>query len=520
MTRSIRKLLQSLTIEHLWALAVMVGVFAFVNTHPIRPHDFWWHMAIGRQIIQTGAIPTVDVYSLTQSGQPYLSYQAFWLADILLFLIYNLGGAILIVLAQTTLITVTYSLLLGLGWRLTHHLRAAAFGTLFAAVLGFDNWNVRPQTFTYLLGTLILVGIYEYRRTGKKAWMTVFPLAMLFWANIHGSFPIGLALLGLWLVDESFKALNMSDAKSLLQRFKPAAPAGAALALGGLACLFNPRGLGLLSYLSVMANNQVVQQYATEWAPSTFGSLAGSIFLVGLMGMAVVLAVSPKRPGLFQLLCFLVLGVLGLKYTRGIVWFGVGMAPVLSDHLAAILTRLGFRTPNSTPTPGMQRINTLFASLLLFLALLSLPWFKDYLPLSSQKAGLISSETPVEATQFLLANHLSGNLFHDMPFGSYLIWAAQPEYPVFVDSRLELYPLQIWNDYLTISSGSYSWEDLLRKYHFQTLMLSKQNQAGLIRELQNSDSWISVYEDANVVLYTQERVNSITGGVFISRRSR
>ncbi len=504
MMRPIHKLRQSLTIEHLWALAVIVGVFAFVNTHPIRPHDFWWHIAAGRQILQTGVIPKVDVYSLTQSGQPYLSYQTYWLAEILLFLIYNLGGAILVVLAQTFIITVTYALLLGLGWRQTHQLRAAAFGTLFAAVLGFDNWNVRPQTFTYLLGTLILVGIYEYRRTGRKAWMIVFPLAMLLWVNIHGSFPIGLALLGLWLIDEGILALSKGNSQPLLERFKPAVPAGTAFALGGLACLLNPRGLGVLSYLSVMANNPVVQQYATEWAPSTFETLAGSIFLISLMGTAVVLAVSPKRPGLYQLLCFLVLGMLGLKFTRGIVWFGIGMAPVMADHLAAILEKVGYRSAASPPAPGMQRINTLFASLLIFLAFLSLPWFKDYLPLSSQKAGLISSETPVAATEYLLANHLPGSLYHDMSFGSYLIWAAQPEYPVFVDSRLELYPVQIWNEYLTIASGSYPYKALLEKYHFQTLMLSKQNQAGLIRELQDSDSWTLVYEDANVLLYTRQ----------------
>ena len=39
-----------LRIEHLWALIVLAGIFIFVNTHPIRPHDFWWHIAIGKEI--------------------------------------------------------------------------------------------------------------------------------------------------------------------------------------------------------------------------------------------------------------------------------------------------------------------------------------------------------------------------------------------------------------------------------------------------------------------------------------
>ena len=75
------------TIEHLWGLIVLMGIFIFVNTHPIRPHDFWWHITIGREIVTTGSIPTSDVYSYTQTGQPYPSYQMFWLMETLLYVI-------------------------------------------------------------------------------------------------------------------------------------------------------------------------------------------------------------------------------------------------------------------------------------------------------------------------------------------------------------------------------------------------------------------------------------------------
>ncbi|MBN1261812.1 MAG: hypothetical protein JXB35_14135, partial [Anaerolineae bacterium] len=68
------KALRHLSIEHLWPLAVLVGIFVFVNTHPIRPHDFWWHAAVGREIVTTGQIPQIDTYSFTAPGAPYLSY--------------------------------------------------------------------------------------------------------------------------------------------------------------------------------------------------------------------------------------------------------------------------------------------------------------------------------------------------------------------------------------------------------------------------------------------------------------
>ncbi len=64
-------------VAYLWPLTVLLGVFAFLNTHPIRPHDFWWHMAVGREILTTGRIPTVDAFSFTAAGAPYPSYAAF-----------------------------------------------------------------------------------------------------------------------------------------------------------------------------------------------------------------------------------------------------------------------------------------------------------------------------------------------------------------------------------------------------------------------------------------------------------
>jgi hypothetical protein len=111
--------LSRLEIGHLWAMVIVMGVFAFVNTHPIRPHDFWWHMAIGREILSSGQIPTVDQYSYTMTGAPYSSYQAFWLAEIGLYALYRAGGAPLVVLAHSLFITTAYGLVLWICRRLS-----------------------------------------------------------------------------------------------------------------------------------------------------------------------------------------------------------------------------------------------------------------------------------------------------------------------------------------------------------------------------------------------------------------
>ena len=135
--------------------------------------------------------------------------------------------------------------------------------------------------------------------------------------------------------------------------------------------------------------------------------------------------------------------------------------------------------------------------------LLALPWFKHLLPLPATKAGLISRETPTAATEVLLRERPPGPIFNEPSFGSYLIWAAQPEYPVFVDTRLELYPPEVWRDYLEISAGREGWEAKLARYGVKTLMLSPTAQPALLAAVRDSPDWHLLYEDAAAAIFVR-----------------
>jgi len=136
-----------------------------------------------------------------------------------------------------------------------------------------------------------------------------------------------------------------------------------------------------------------------------------------------------------------------------------------------------------------------FLGMLGVMAAASLPWWKGMWPLPPAKAGLISAETPVAATAFLLRERPPGPLFHALSFGSYLIWAAQPDYPVFVDPRLELYPMALWEDYLAISGAAPDWEARLARYNVRLLMLSPTEQPALIAAVARSPRWERIYRD-------------------------
>ncbi len=492
-----------LTIEHLWGLVALVGIFVFVNTHPIRPHDFWWHITIGREILTSGKIPTTDIYSYTANGQPYPSYQTYWLMETLLYGIYNFGGAALVIFIHSLMITTAYGIIFWICKQTSKSWRIAAFGVLFAAALGLNDWNVRPQGVTFLLASSFLLAIYMYKKTSQGGWLVIFPLGMLVWVNSHGTFLIGLVLVGIWLGQQLWDAIKQKvtgehpDVKKLI--FVP----GIIFGITTITCLINPRGVGIIDYLRTLTSNNAVQNLVTEWAPPTFNSLMGTFFLIGLMVCAVVLAVSPQRPNFFQVITFLVFGILGLKTSRGIVWFGLVMAPILAEHIGSIVDQLRKPIQQNKTTQGSRILNVIFFLVVIAMGLISLPWFKNALPFPQAKAGLISAETPIQATQFLLEQHPPGQAFNAISFGSYLIWAAYPQYQVFVDSRIELFPEKVWMDYLKISNATSDWGLMLREYGVNTLMLSPMEQPNLIQAVEESGEWNLLYEDNSATIFTR-----------------
>jgi hypothetical protein len=493
-----------LSIEHLWGLAALVGIFMFVNTHPIRPHDFWWHIAIGREILATGKIPIVDIYSYTAGGQVYPSYQMYWLMEVLLYSIYKFGGPAFVIFIYSLVISSAYFVIFWICKLTSKSWRIAAFSVLFAAALGINDWNVRPQGITFLLASLYLLAIYEYQESRQLGWLVVFPLGMVVWVNSHGTFLIGLVLMTIWFgqviwdVIKSRSTKKQTDAKTLL--LVPSITFGITI----LTCLINPQGLGIVNYLKTLTSNNMVQNLVTEWAPPTFNSLMGVIFLLSLMGIVIVLAISPKRPNFFQMATFLIFGLLGLRTSRGSVWFGLVMAPILAEHISYIVKGLQKENRQPTRSEGSRLLNIIFSVVLIIMGVIALPWFKSLLPFPQAKAGLISTETPVQATQVLLEKNPLGNVFNAISFGSYLIWAASPQYQVFVDSRIELFSEKIWMDYLNISNANNDWEARLRDYGVNTLMLSPAEQPALVHAAQESGKWNLLYKDNSTFLFERK----------------
>jgi hypothetical protein len=518
--RGLGERLRRLSLDDVWVFAAVALIALRALLTAIPPHDFWWHMATGRLIAATGSVPTVDGFSYTRAGEPFFNQS--WLAQLLMYGLHELGGIALLVAFQALLLAGAYGLLLRLCLRRTGAVRLSA-GFIMAATMpaSFDNWIVRPQTYALPLFVGFLYVLDRWRTdagaTGRdglagrwrRTGLWLLPVLGALWVNLHGSFVLGGALVALTFAGETVErwwqarrgeaawaSRPVGQAEDVLERAEPARrqPLADLLLAGvlvGASWLLNPSGLAVLGYVRGLLGSSAVTRLVTEWAPPTIRDPNSLIFFLFITLGIAILAYSRRRPALSDMLLAGAFMWLGLSAVRNNIWFTAAATPLLVAQLASL------RDPahEARPFQGLPALNTAVIGIFALLLALALPWVKPALDLPPQLGALIDVETPVAGVERLRADpQRPARLFHALGYGSYLIWAA-PEQKVWVDPRIELYPLEQWRDYQRLSAGEGA-ADLLDEYRVDGLLLSREEQAGLVEYARaRPQEWELRYED-------------------------
>ena len=465
--------------DFLWLSLALLCLLPIAFFLAITPHDYWFYVRVGRDILESGRIPRADTFSYTYPGRP-IFYQP-WLSAVLFWLAYSAGGATLTILLRGICVGIAY----GMHWAL---MRAAGTGTklttLLTILLGLSssmNWSVRPQMFAYPLFVVTLWVLWDWQneRT-KRLWLL--PLTAVLWANLHGSFVLAFFLMGSALL------FGKGDKKQLILW------SGISL----LATFINPRGIFVWQFVSDMLTSPSDQAFATEWRPPVNAGWQMNIFFAWLLLFIPLAALSPRRLTLLEWIWFLGFGWLALSGLRYVIWFMFVMAvltgPLLTDVLKPFRREVVDR---SNP-----RFNWLLGGMLLLLPLLLLPglresWWRESPPVYHP------ATTPIEATKWLAAHpDLPGPFFADYTFGSYLTFAL-PSRLLWIDNRFNAYPPEHWEAYQEIAAAGPGWEEAFDKDKVNLLMLSLTSQPNLVQAVDESDLWCEQYRDKTAVIFSR-----------------
>ncbi len=498
-----RRLWSSLTLDHLWVATILGLAALFISVLPLPPNDLWWHMAAGRTMVDEGAWLQTNRWAYTLPYDAPYVYQS-WLSEVLLYWLWRIGDVPLLVLMRTLVITASYGLVAWHALRRTGQGKAVALALLFAVLIGWNNWTLRPQTLALLPGAAFVVVLDAFLiRRASARWLVALPLLMVLWVNLHGSFILGAALLALAWFGSAVSAIRRPHGADHDQwRLRALMLVGFATLL---ATMVHPLGVGVFPYVRDLLTDTPSQTRIVEWQPPTNAfslTNTGFWFFLLVVLLPMLVARGRRRATATDLLWFAALAWLTIGGVRYAMWFALALLPFYAEQFGSLL-----RERRSIPTSA--RFATSFGLLFAAMFVATLPWFGPgrYLGPEAERlfanAGphrmLLSNTTPVAATDWLARHPLEGRFWVDMSYSSYTIWEL-PEKQVFADLRVDMFPDAIWEDYFTIAQGDQRSLALLDQWQITHLMLDRHGQAALAQLLTTTPGWCEVYGDSNTVI--------------------
>ena len=477
-----------LDLDRTYILVALLAVALVGLARQVEPADFWWHLASGRHIVETGSIPTTDIFSWTQAGEPFFTQP--WLAQVLMYLFHSLGGLPLLLVIHAVLLTGGYALLLRECVAITGRERLSALTLLlFTLPPSVINWSVRPQSWAIPLFLASLVLLSAYRRGGATRAIWLLPLLMALWVNLHGAFVTGLALVGVTVVVEGWRTWRGHAGGLTPERWWRLM---AVAATTGAAVFANPRGVGVIAYVVELLTSSTVAPLVTEWSVPEATSLYGALFFGASLVLIAALTLTPRPPSATDLLIAAAFWVLALTAIRHALWFAAAGAPVLARAIVA-------RTPAPEPRAGAPAVSVGLLGIVMLGLVMASPWVRP-LVFDGQRGELVGSLTPVAAVAALQGEAQAQlRLFNYEAAGSYLIWQT-PEQPVFIDPRFEFYPPQQWDDYRDLSAGR-RVEELIAQYEFEGFIVDVERQAPLVTALEELEGWAVAHRDERAALF-------------------
>lgn len=449
-----------------WLLLAMIVV---LSTKPLQDPDFGWHFRAGSDFLKSLSIPRTDPYSYTMPDWPWVNHE--WLSQAFAVATQALFGNLGLSFVFALLLTVVFL------WAGTATSRTAVpfrlLASLIALLASLPILGVRMQMFTLLGMVFVLWAFYKYREGRFKSLFWV-PLVFILWTNLHGGFPIGIAILGLLTGGEVAKLLAFRfwpKVKSWVSEVTLSwAQVGHLILITGLsalATLVNPYGWGLHHEIYGALTNTYMYENITEWQPVSLSNPISYNYIIYLVIFLLLLAFSYRKLEPTRLLVAGVFFVLSLMHWRNMPFFMIMSVGFLAEFIEynthSVLKAL-------TASKWFLLTLTLVAGILIgrhvnLLIHTSL----------NPDLTLAAGNYPIEAINWAKENPdaIGKRVFNDYGWGGLLLWKF-PEQKVFIDGRMPHWRLPaqpgqqgerwIFKDHNDLTQAQVGSLDILDKY--------------------------------------------------------
>jgi hypothetical protein len=455
--------------------AVAVGLMALTAYSPkvLGDGDTWSHLATGEWIIAHGAVPRADPFSHSMPGAPWTAHE--WLSEILLTLAFRCGGWGGVVLLTGT---AAAGAALIMGLRVARDLGGATLCVMVALGAGLmvPGLLTRPHILAAPLLAAWCVGLLQARDRGKAP-PPLLAALMVPWANMHGGFVFGLALVGPFAL-EALQAAPRGERLATLRDWALFAVAATA------AALINPYGIGAIELPFHLLGVKNLSR-VSEWRPQDFSQIGPmEVALLALLGFALTRRVATPWVRAAMLVGLV---AMALRHSRHELLFGIIGPMLLAGPVAEAI---------GAARPGGERRVARNALTLTAAAALIVGALRLIAPIER----VDGTAAPISALKAVPPELREKPVLNEYGFGGYLIWShVHP----FIDARAELYGDEMLDLYAKLSAGDpAAVEDTLNRYHIAWTIFSPG--ARMAAFLDREPGWRRLYVDSTAVVHVRD----------------
>jgi hypothetical protein len=470
------------------ALAALLTVFFGYFAVRVWDIDFWWHIATGKVILESGAIPSADPFGVYDAnnvwGQTILKSQ--WLGQVLLYSIYRWFDIDGVILFRAALLTLCLAIVY-LRCRLAETSSLLTLPIIALSGLAIlHHTGERPQLFSFLYLSFIFLLFDEHVRSGKRWLLYCVPVVMLVWSNTHGGAVLGEVALGLYgagyVLEHRWSTGSFNTPEIRLMFW--------VMVMSAIVLVFAPNGFTTIKHIIALENNpirDITSEYASPWSlwPAT-------LYYWLFIGVALV-----SLPGFFNKAYLkqggvvLVMGLISMTGFRYIPLFILLAAPYMASSLSRMM--------------GSVKLAAMIVNLVVLIIALGFLTYGFKQGKVFQR-GVQEQRFPSGAVAYIKANQLGGRMFNTMNWGGYIIWQLQGALTVFVDGRM-LDPTRIV-PYTHILWATPEGKLFFDRAEFNLALVPYGNSLSgerypLVAYLLNHSNWKVVYQDEMGYLFAR-----------------
>ena len=453
--------------------ALALGAFA---PTVLGDGDTWSHVATGDWILDHRAVPHADPFTFTFAGAPWTAHE--WFSEVLLALAHRAagwGGVMLLTGAAAAAAVYV------VARRVARDLAGVAVLVVMMLSLALiaPSLLARPHMLALPVMAIWCDALVSARERGVAP-PAMLAVAMALWANLHGGFIFGLALIAPFAIE----AIVDAPAERRLET-------GRGWMLFGLAslvaALVTPLGgEGLVFPFRLMNNPELAN--ISEWRAADFSHPGGLEFaLVALLALALT---RPLRLAPVRLLILLGLVHMSLQHARHEMLLAILGPMLLAAPIAKALDR-----PAPSLAPGRAVVAAALA------AALGIAGARLALPLTRAD----SASAPIAALQATPESLRQKPVLNSYSFGGYLIYAGVKPY---IDGRADMFGGDFMGLYKRILAGeSEPLETTLKRYQiFWTIFPPG---ASVVAAMDREPGWRRLYADKFAVVHVRQGSENI-----------